>query len=110
MTLFAPYPGLFSSEVVSEAEGYARRAAAVLRAAARIDDAEQLAQDLRSAMEGRAVISLACGIIIGKMGCSQSEAFEMLRKASNLRNLKVHVIAAEVIAAAGETRLPPFER
>ncbi|MOA64832.1 ANTAR domain protein [compost metagenome] len=61
-------------------------------------------------MEGRAVISLACGIIIGKKGCSQTEAFEMLKTSSNLRNLKVHVIAAEVIAGAGETRLPPFER
>ncbi|MGF4041866.1 GAF and ANTAR domain-containing protein [Paenarthrobacter nitroguajacolicus] len=110
LSLFAPYAGLFDDEVVSEAQDYARRAATVLRAAARIDDAEQLAQDLRSAMEGRAVISLACGIIVGKKGCGQAEAFEMLRNSSNVRNLKVHVIAAEVVAGAGEAPLQPFER
>jgi AmiR/NasT family two-component response regulator len=55
---------------------------------------------LRLAMEHRAVIEQAKGIIIGTSGCSPDEAFDLLRQQSQHMNRKIRDIAAEIVAAA----------
>jgi AmiR/NasT family two-component response regulator len=60
-------------------------------------NARQLTQQLRAAMEHRAEIEQAKGIIIGSMGCTADEAFEILVKQSQHENRKLRDIAIELV-------------
>ena len=57
------------------------------------------ARDLRAAMESRTVIDLAVGILMGRNRCGQEEAVEILKRASNHRNVKLRDLAAELVAS-----------
>lgn len=56
-----------------------------------------LAEQLREAMESRATIEQAKGILMAAERCSPEQAFDILRRASQGRNEKVREIAAEVV-------------
>ena len=58
------------------------------------------AANMRHAMETRSVIEQAKGIMIARLGCGPTEAFEALSKASQDSNRKLSDIAAEVVAHA----------
>ena len=65
--------------------------------AARIESkALQLADQMRQAMEHRAVIEQAKGMLIAAHGCTPDEAFEMLSRRSQDDNRKLRDIAADV--------------
>ena len=57
-----------------------------------------VAEQLRQAMESRAVIEQAKGVLMASTGCSADEAFDLLRKHSQTENRKVRDIAAELVA------------
>lgn len=59
-----------------------------------------LAQQLRTAMESRAVIDYAIGIIIAGRHCDPKVAFAMLVKQSQDGNRKLRDIAADLVAEA----------
>jgi GAF domain-containing protein len=56
-----------------------------------------LAQNMATAMASRAVIEQAKGIIMGQNRCDADEAFEILRRASMGRNVKLREVAAEMV-------------
>ncbi|WP_344698136.1 GAF and ANTAR domain-containing protein, partial [Paenarthrobacter ilicis] len=49
------------------------------------------------AMERRTVIDQVCGMIMAQNNCSQDEAFAVLQKASQHRNIKLHSLAEEIV-------------
>ena len=51
----------------------------------------------RDALETRAVIDQAIGVLMADRGCAPDEAFQMLRDASQRDNRKVHAIAQAVV-------------
>jgi GAF domain-containing protein len=55
-------------------------------------------QQLQSALESRAVIEQAKGVLMAREGCSPDEAFDVLRRASQRNNRKLRQIAAEIVA------------
>lgn len=57
-----------------------------------------LAENLLVAMDSRASIEQAKGIIMSSVGCSPDEAFEMLRSQSQSENRKLRDIAVEIVA------------
>lgn len=57
--------------------------------------------DLRAALSSRTSIDLAAGILMGRHRCSQQVAVEMLRRASNQRNVKLRDLAAELVRSVG---------
>lgn len=61
--------------------------------------------NLRSAMQTRSSIDIAIGIIIAQNHCTQSEAFDILKRASNTRNIKLRDLARDIIVHA--TGSPP---
>jgi GAF domain-containing protein len=89
--LFADQMGVAAARALLYAEGY------------------ELAQQLQVAMESRAVIEQAKGILIGEQRVSPQEAFDILRMASQRENRKVRAIAAEIVErhARGEARPSP---
>ena len=98
LNFFAPATGLFTEDVISDARVFAVMAGQALRLAVRIAAADQLAENLRAAMESRTAIDLACGIIMAQNRCSHDEAFEILRRGSSTRNQKLRALAEEIVA------------
>ena len=43
------------------------------------------------------MINLATGILMAQSRCSQSEAFDLLSKVSNTRNVKLRIVAEEIL-------------
>ncbi|MEV0251315.1 GAF and ANTAR domain-containing protein [Nocardia sp. NPDC050712] len=52
---------------------------------------------LRAALASRSLIDQALGIVMGQRGCTRTRAFDMLRSASQHRNVKLVEIAREII-------------
>jgi hypothetical protein len=53
---------------------------------------------MRARLESLPVIEQAKGILMAQERCGPDEAFELLRRASQRANLKVHVLAAQIVA------------
>jgi hypothetical protein len=58
--------------------------------------------------ETMAVIEQAKGIIMVQQGCGPAEAFDLLRRASQRINVKVHVLATQIVehVASGNNVTP----
>lgn len=69
----------------------------VLRLAVRFADEEERSQNRAQAMENRTVIDVAVGVIMAQSRCSADEAFDVLKRASNNRNIKLREVAAELV-------------
>jgi AmiR/NasT family two-component response regulator len=69
-----------------------------------IDDVEALRvenRQLREALEGRALIERAKGMLMARRGCDEATAFEMLVVLSRKQQRKVRAVAADVADNAG---------
>ena len=77
---------------------FARQAAVTLANAQALDRARELARHLAVALENRDVIGQAKGIIMASDRMSSDEAFEVLRRASQRSNRKLHEIARDIVA------------
>ncbi|MGH9263454.1 MAG: ANTAR domain-containing protein [Acidimicrobiales bacterium] len=60
-------------------------------------EAYELSQQLQQAMESRAVIEQAKGILMAAQGCDADEAFQILVRASQNQNRKLRAIATEIV-------------
>jgi GAF domain-containing protein len=61
---------------------------------------EELRRNLETALETRGVIDQAKGILIAREGFSAAIAFDVLKRASQRSNRKIHDIAQEMVDAA----------
>ena len=68
-----------------------------MRLAVRISAAEDLSEDLKSAMQSRTAIDHAVGVIMGQNRCSQEEAMRILTSVSSHRNQKLRDVATEML-------------
>jgi GAF domain-containing protein len=100
LNLYGLKPGQFDAEATRRAEAFSRQSATALTIMMRHASQLTLAGQLREALESRAVIDQAIGVIMGQRRCSATEAFGVLRQASQHRNVKLSVVAAELIEAA----------
>lgn len=75
----------------------AARCADAVVAVTALDGMRRLAGQLEQAMASRAVIEQAKGVIMALRGIPEHEAFQVLRKTSQDRNVKVRVLAEEVV-------------
>lgn len=97
LNFFGSDTGLFTEEIIAEAQGFADLAGRALRLAVRIGTAQSRAEDLQAAMEHRTSIDLACGIVMAQNRCSQKEAMGILSRVSSNRNQKLRDVAAEIL-------------
>ncbi|NYG06862.1 GAF domain-containing protein [Phycicoccus badiiscoriae] len=82
----------------------AARAADALAAAVQIAGAREVAAQMEQAMASRAVIEQAKGVLMGRHSISEIVAFELLRRQSQEQNLKLRVLAAQIVAEARSSR------
>lgn len=92
---------------VSRAHALAAQGGAVLTVALHQAQQSQLTDQLRQALAGRSVIDQAIGIVMGQQRCNASEAFAVLRTASQTRNRKLRDVAVDLVTSVGG---PPVER
>jgi GAF domain-containing protein len=97
MNFYAKTPNGFSDDDVEVASQFGAQAAIVLANAQAYWDAHQLSQNLAAAMQSRAMIEQAKGILMGAQRCSADEAFQILVRASQRENRKLREIAEELV-------------
>lgn len=93
----------FDESAVALGEVFASYAAIAIGNAARLASATERADDMRAAMESRAHIEQAKGILIALHGCDEQTAFDMLTRESQRRHEKLRDVAAQIVAKAQTT-------
>ncbi len=105
LNVYSTQPGAFSSEEAMAAGVEVAEAVAVAIANA---DAHAHAVDqshnMRRAMESRAVIEQAKGVLMAQRGIDAQQAFDMLRDASQRYNRKLREIAAGIVESTQRPR------
>lgn len=97
LTFFAACPGAFDGGIADACEAFAATAGKSMRLAVRLGSVESMNRDLLQAMKSRTIINLASGILMAQSRCSQAEAFNLLSKVSNNRNVKLRIVAEEIL-------------
>ncbi len=98
LNLYADVPEAFDDAAVESARFHAVSTSRALRLALRIASLTDARDDLAAALMGRTSIDIAVGIIMGENRCDQDAAVEIMRRASNARQMKLRDVAAAVIA------------
>ena len=110
VSTYSPKPGditrnwhVIDADDVVSARRHAGLISEALSIALRIARHSDVADDRRAAMESRTTIDIAVGMIMGQNGCAQEVAFGILQRASSQRNVKLRVLAEELVSSAGRS-------
>jgi GAF domain-containing protein len=87
----------FDQDAIATARAFAHYAAVALANAALYSSTAELSQHLQLALQSRAVIDQAKGIIMAQLRCSPDEAFTHLVAQSQRQNRKLRDVAAEIV-------------
>jgi GAF domain-containing protein len=98
VTIYSRNVAALHGDTVQLTQTFAGYAAVALANAYLYDSTATLADQLRTAMEHRAVIEQAKGIIMSERRCSSEEAFAILTKLSQDTNRKLRDIASALVA------------
>ena len=97
INLYGWAPHAFDSFDASLVRVAASRCADAIVAVSTLDGVRRLAGQLEQAMASRAVIEQAKGVIMAMRGVPEHEAFEVLRRTSQDRNVKVRELAHQIV-------------
>jgi GAF domain-containing protein len=100
LNLYARTDAAFLDADIDRMMTFATHSAFVLTNAQVYWDARHLNENLNQAMQSRATIDHAVGIVMATGGKSPQEAFQVLVKASQRQNRKLREIATEIVARA----------
>ncbi len=100
LNLYARRPRAFNPADHETGAMFATQAAVALANAQTYAASVALAQGLRYALDSRAVIDQAMGILIGRNGYSTELAFQSLRVTSQYENQKLRHVAEEIVRTA----------
>jgi GAF domain-containing protein len=101
LNVYGTKPNAFDDDGLELAAMFASYAAVAITNAHLYTHAAATAAQLQEAMQSRAVIEQAKGIIMGLRQCSADDAFTELVRESQNRNVKVRDVAAEFVQRAG---------
>lgn len=88
---------------------FGEQAAIVIGNARAYWQAKALGEQLTQALDTRVVIEQAKGLLMAT-GLTSDAAFDVLRKASQRENRKIHLVAADLVADADAARRPEGKR
>ena len=97
VALYADHPCAFSGTAHDIALLFAAQGGAAVYNAGLYGACRQMTDNLQAALESRAIIEQAKGVLHAKLAISPDEAFELLRRSSQNTNQKVRVIAAQLV-------------
>jgi hypothetical protein len=104
VALYADCPGTFSGTAHDIALLFAAQGGTAVHNAEIYGACRQMTDNLQAALESRAIIEQAKGVLHAKLAVSPDEAFEVLRRFSQNTNQKVRVIAAQVVRGEVDPR------
>ena len=104
LNVYATRTEAFDDDAVTVAKVFADHAAVALSDGHRVASHDALARHLRTAMQRRAVVEQAKGIIMGDRHCTPNEAATILRQLSDYTHRRQSDIAAALVA---RTSVPP---
>jgi GAF domain-containing protein len=104
LNLYGDHPAAFDEDAITRAQTFAGHAGIALANAHLYAATANTAQHMQAAMESRAVIEQAKGIIMGERRCTADEAFTILTKVSQDSNRKLRDVAAALVARAQRRR------
>lgn len=97
LNMYSETEGAFEPEDLEVGGAFASQAAFVLANAQAYWDARMFSENMTQAMQSRAQIEQAKGIIMGTSGCSADEAMSLLVQQSQHQNIKLRDIAREIV-------------
>lgn len=100
LTLYGDDEALTSAALVNRAELLAAAVGAVVQGTDTKAEHALLVAQLKEAMHSRATIEQAKGLLMGRHHCDAEEAFRLLAQISSRTNVKLRVVAAELLAEA----------
>jgi transcriptional regulator with GAF, ATPase, and Fis domain len=98
LNVFVQQPDALTDDDVELARRIAAPAATTLANADAYRRVARLADQLQEALDSRAIIEQAKGVLMARQGCDADEAFDLLRQLSQSSNRKLRHIAADVVA------------
>ena len=104
LNIYATKPHAFDDDAIAIAQTFAGFAAVGLANAHLYETQATLAGHMQKAMESRAVIEQAKGIIMGERRCTAEEAFAILTKLSQDTNRKLRDVATALVTKAAVPR------
>lgn len=105
LNFYAQPKGFFTADKQRVATVFAGQTAMSMEMMMRAARHQHTNENLRSAMQSRTSIDIAIGIIAAQNHCTQGEAFDILKEASNTRNIKLRDLAKDIVVHA--TGSPP---
>lgn len=99
LNLYSRQPDAFDADAVSVAEIIAAHTGLATQVASAYFGHRELADQLRTAMQSRAVIEQAKGLLMGARDVDGEAAFELLRTTSQQRNVKLRDLSQQVVDA-----------
>jgi GAF domain-containing protein len=106
LNIYATKPEAFDDDAVILGQTFAGYAAVAIANAHLYDAQAGLAQHLQAAMQSRAVIEQAKGIIMGSRRCTADEAFGILGRISQETNHKLRDVAAALVSTTVPDKQP----
>jgi GAF domain-containing protein len=103
LNLYAIHPGRFTAVEEATAQLLARHAAVAI---ATVQEASTLAQ----AIEARTIIGRAEGVLMERFAIDEDRAFAVLRRYSQDNNIKLRIVAAELITTRRLPARPSADR
>ena len=103
LNIYATQPGAFGDDAVELAQTFAGYAAVAIANARLYQTTATLAENMRRAMETRAVIEQAKGILIAQQHCTPEYAFELLTRLSQATHRKLRDCAADLVATTAQS-------
>ena len=97
LNLYARATDAWDDQVLPVAHLYADQISRAMHLYLRSTDQTELNADLRAAIVSRSVIDQAIGVIMAQNRCTEDRAIEILRSASQHRNVKLRDLAASLI-------------
>ena len=100
LNIYARTAHAFTAEMLTVGQRLASYAAVVVANAVAFANVTEAARNMQTAMESRAAIEQAKGIIMARAGCDADTAFGLMVQQSQYENRKLRDIAAELVDRA----------
>lgn len=99
LNLYSGRAHAFTDDDETVAARWGAQATGALAVALRLADSEARADSLAAGLDSRTVIGTAIGLLMAQERCTSGQAFDLLKIASQRRNVKLRDVAAGIVAA-----------
>jgi GAF domain-containing protein len=106
VNMYSTRPHAFDRDSVTLAQAFAAHVTVALSQAEASSGHRRQVENLQIALQSRAVIEQAKGIIMAQRKCDAETAFKMLRDLSMQENVKLYELAAQVVTSASNHPVP----